>query len=176
MHNVKTITVTEKKEYALNPRILVNNRTCIVCRQPFNYSDWLKSHGRYQSQVDNNCCNDCQIWARVAVFDRAEQPYIIDGEHYYTGAKLEDYIINQNDTLGSIAKSFTSRGISQGKGMGGSKHVIRMFRAKIVITDDLWHQGTVPEYFTKSDQANLDVPAFIRRAPMKNNAEFVSMV
>lgn len=162
---MKTITTNQQ-----------NNRTCVVCKQPFVYDDWFKRHGRYQSQVDNNCCDTCQHWAETALNDRTRQGYIIDSKHYYTGAELQDYTIKYGDTLEAIAKSFNSGGKNQGKGMGGTKHIIRMFRAKIVITDDLWHQGTVPTQFAQPDQSDLDIPAFIRRNPMTNNAEFVGAV
>lgn len=136
----------------IDSKIIVNNRLCKVCKNPF----YLE-----RNQIDNNSCYTCQFWVDNLMVDSKNEDWaIINGEHYRFGEHLSGLIIDPSATIEEIAKAFDSK--LSNKGMGGAKCIITYNDGRMVITDDLWHQGEIPEVFKS-------IPAFA------DNAELVSV-
>jgi hypothetical protein len=122
--------------------IVVTNRKCRICKKRFVYTDTsLKNQGRVH-QADNSACTECQYW--LDKFKEIDDPAYarIDGAQYRIGECLDNYELKPGDTLESIVKAYDSG--KGNKGFGGSKFAIQFDDGRVVITDDLWHNGRVP--------------------------------
>lgn len=100
-------------------------------------------------------CSTCDFWLDHWRNRDGENVARIDGQHYMYGNHVQDARITQDTTLEQIAKTLPKR---NGLGMGGQSVIIRFNDGRVVITNDLWHRGTIPTRF-----ANV----------LSNNAEMV---
>lgn len=84
---------------------------------------WCK-HKFYKRkyQPDNNLCQSCQHWADLAMNKDNQEVVRYKGQHYIVGEQEADY-----------------------KGMGGQKFIIKFDDGRTIETDNLWHQGNIPE-------------------------------
>jgi len=82
-------------------------------------------------------CSTCLFWTSLASRYNYDA-IIINGEHYSLGGNDQDPYFMQ--------------------GHGGRKFTVRFFDGRVITTNNLWHQGSVPEHF---------------RHVLRNNAEFV---
>ena len=85
----------------------------------------------------NGMCRSCWFWSSI-VENQNEDCIVIKGRHYHIG------------------RSTTTA--TRLNGFGGRQFVIRKMDGQQVATNNLWHQGEVPQYF---------------RAQLPDNAEFV---
>lgn len=97
-------------------KLTVSNRVCRICDSVF-YRDTKQN----QHIPDNHACDECRHWYQMWEVRNEPTTVRINGEHYIIGD------IN--------AKS---------KGLGGQKHKIAFFDGRVVETDNLWHQGSIP--------------------------------
>lgn len=106
---------------------------CEICGKEFEKSRWYKPFNLI-------CSNDCfseKLWRDIEQEQLLHNNrIIIDGKCYYNST-------NKNSSF---------------KGFGGTKFKIRMFTGEIIETNNLWHNGTIPES---------------HREILKDNAEFV---
>lgn len=108
----------------------LHDEPCKICKNIFS----LNTYGA--EKLASECiCFYCDFWKSKIGLAKA---IVVDGRHYTDGGKSSDP--------------------ARWKGFGGHKWKIRMFSGEIIETDNLWHQGTIPPWFTK------DIP---------NNAEFI---
>lgn len=108
---------------------------CCLCNESeeANYFD-------NKRMVDKQFCFNCNFWdERVEDYIRGES-IVIRGLHYMDAGK------KPNQDRGEF------------RGFGGRIFKIKMFNGKIIETNDLWHQGTIPELF---------------KDKLKDNAEFM---
>jgi len=72
-------------------------------------------------------CFDCSFWLRKTDYteDLADRRVVVDGEHYMISVE-------------------TGPGF---RGFGGKQFIIQFFDGRIITTNDLWHQGTIPDRF-----------------------------
>lgn len=116
------MNIQVRKIYGSEEKVEVNNRICKVCSKPFNYNGWLKNRGRYQSQPDNNACESCNRWI----------------DYWYKRNDREVVRFNQNHYIvGNPTDKF--------KGMGSRKVIIYFNDGSVIETDNLWHQGRIPD-------------------------------
>lgn len=95
---------------------------CVECGMP----DSARTTGREQLLAESLCFG-CALWrSRLA-------------------AGCE--VISQDWALYSIRTRGISGGRSEFKGFGGAKWEITFTDGRVVQTDDLWHGGTIPEWF-----------------------------
>lgn len=134
--------------------IIIEDLICKICRKI------VGANGRCDRErlESVGICPDCDFW--IEKWQMRDEPQVarINGEHYMYGNSMQDYEVNLSDSLESIAKNWVPA--KKGYGMGGSKTIIKFHDGRIVITNDLWHQGEIPERFK-----NL----------MRDNAEMVSV-
>lgn len=89
-------------------------------------------------------CSTCDFWLDKWRMRDNENVVRVDGQHYMYGNHLQDARITQDTTLEALAKSMKKK---SGLGMGGDPIIIRFNDGRVVITNDLWHQGTIPARF-----------------------------
>lgn len=106
-------------------------------------------------QREVGVCDTCDFWLDKWRMRNQNNVIRVDGQHYMFGDHLQDARITQDTTLEMLAKSMKKK---DGLGFGGRGMVIRFNDGRVIITNDLWHQGTIPTRF-----ANV----------MPNNAEMV---
>lgn len=99
-------------------------------------------------------CSTCDFWLDKWRMRDNENVARIDGQHYMFGNSLQDARITQDTTLDALAKSMPRR---DGLGMGGQGVVIRFADGRVVITNDLWHQGTIPARFKNIMHDNAEM-------------------
>lgn len=163
MNKIK-VTADEPK-YDIPNRVIVTNRKCKVCAIKFYYGSGAglvitSPKVTTNNHPDNNACSSCQFWTEVLSNDQAEDSHavVINSEHYIYGNEVEGVKATPEDNLTRIYYKIKAQ--KKGQGMGGDPHVIRKADGEIIITTDLWHQGTVPASFAEV---------------LPNNAEFVSL-
>lgn len=96
--------------------------------------------------IKTGVCADCDTWITLWQQRDNESHARIGGHHFIIGNSMDNYVIDPNDTLQSIVAKFNTmpRGAA---GMGGTKAVIRFNDGRVIITNDLWHQGEIPADF-----------------------------
>lgn len=74
-------------------------------------------------------CFDCSFWLFKTEFheDLAERRVIIDGNHYMISEVVDTYP----------------------QGFGGKWFIIQFFDGRLISTNNLWGQGTIPDRFRK---------------------------
>lgn len=164
--------IVQVKENKFPTQIPVTNRKCVICTQRFQYTnngtEW--NNGR----ADNNCCSNCQFWALHAVADISnDSAVVIKGQHYIAGNNVEGIEVNATDTRTAIYNKIKQA--KKGTGFSGEPFIIRKANGEVIVSTDMWHQGSVPAEFSNPDLNNLDIPSFLRKSPMKNNAELVEV-
>ena len=72
-------------------------------------------------------CHDCSFWLKKTEYTGvvASRRAIINGEHYMVYAETDGLI----------------------KGSGGRRVIVEFFDGRIIHSNNLWHQGTIPERF-----------------------------
>ncbi len=131
-------------KYDFLTRVEVMTAQCKVCGDKFN----PRGHVDAQRLKSAGVCATCDAWVGHWQDRNNENVVRVDGEHYMYGNHLQDARITQDDTLTSIAQRFAAKTTKkQGLGMSGAVVIIRFNDGRTVITNDLWHQGTVPETF-----------------------------
>ncbi len=138
-------------ENVINKTQHIEDLICKICRTIIG----ARSHCDRERLESVGICADCDFWIEKWQMRNDENVARIGGEHYIYGHSLQDYEVNLNDSLESIAKNWVPA--KKGYGMGGSKTIIKFNDGRIVITNDLWHQGTIPERFkhTMPDNAEM---------------------
>ena len=126
---------------SIEHRITVNTAVCKVCTKGFNprglvQADRLKSVG---------VCFDCDFWVEKVTIRDDDDVVRINGNHYIVGSQLDNYEVDASDSLESIVNKWKPN--KNFKGMGGSKIVIKLNNGRVIITNDLWHQGKIPARF-----------------------------
>ncbi len=81
-----------------------------------------------------DCCEDCSFWLeKLYLPDYTDRQVIVNGVHYM--------LSNSNI-----------------RGFAGAKFKIKFFDGRLIQTNNLWHQGMIPEHF---------------RSVLKDNAVFI---
>ena len=142
--------ITIRKTYNQKNHLKVTNRKCRVCSNKFTWRG-----ANFGATPDNHGCYKCQFWADQ-LRDRKDA-VVIDGEHYRFSSEAVIENPDPNKSLADLAEEYESAGSKGAKGMGGGKILIQYPNGRVVITDDLWHQGTVPAEY---------------RCLLSNNAKF----
>lgn len=112
---------------------------------------------------DVGLCQTCKFWLDNFWEDMHGRDFvIINGHHYTIGNRIDGVKFSFTDTISMIKNKLKS--MIRGIGMGGEPRIIYKIddSKEIIITTDLWHQGKIPESFSK-------YPLF------KNNAMFVDL-
>jgi len=149
-----TIAVRQKVDpyAAWNSRITVTNAKCKVCGDKFN-ADHLVQGERLRTV---GICHTCDFWIEKWQMRDDENVARINGQHYMFGNHMQDYVVDPADTLETIVANWKAPK-KQGLGMGGDKIIIKFNDGRIVITNDLWHQGTIPELFSNALPNNAEM-------------------
>lgn len=106
--------------------------TCRKCKKDLK-PDWFRGYGEVMSArlQKNHECHTCDFW-REKIEGQSDRTVIVNGVHFVAGAG--------------------GKGI---KGMGGQLHRIMFLEdGRYIETDDLWHQGEIPELFRPYLQDN----------------------
>ena len=98
------------------------DRTCVICKAAFEYDHNNPNH---TLKPDNNACSDCQFWFDLWQ-ERDNSNIVRVGDKHYAIS-----------TQKSSNKRFN--------GFGGQVFKIQFSDGRVVETDNLWHQGTIPE-------------------------------
>lgn len=99
-------------------------------------------------------CASCDHWIELWQSRGNDNIVRVDGQHYMYGNHLQDARITQDTTLEMLAKSMPKK---SGLGMGGSPIIIRFNDGRVVITNDLWHQGQIPTQFKNVMHDNAEM-------------------
>lgn len=75
--------------------------------------------------IERQLCFSCDFWYSHYLLKNSKIVARIKGHHYRIGVKTNDP--------------------NRWKGMGGSKITIKFNDGRIIHTDNLWHQGEIPE-------------------------------
>lgn len=91
-----------------------------------------------KKMVDNHACYDCLFW--IEKMEIKDKEYVVraSGEHYMIG---------------------DGEGVNGKLGMSGSKYRIKFYDGRVVKTNDLWHQGSIPLRFANKLPDNAEVEA-----------------
>jgi len=96
----------------------------------------------------HNLCFQCAFWAeKVAIRDRADVVRA-GGQHYMIGEATPDMKPRH-------------------KGYGGERFEVRFFDGRVVETDNLWHQGTIPSHFRDRLPDNATLHSLSRREALQ---------
>jgi len=110
----------------------------------------IGAHGYAESHRERlesvGICPECDRWIELWQSRNNENVARIGGQHYMFGDHLREYVINAKDSLKAIVDGWAPKKRAS-LGMGGNKVVIRFNDGRHVITNDLWHQGAIPESF-----------------------------
>jgi hypothetical protein len=107
---------------------------CKVCKNNFSVRNYDEALARRLSTV--GVCHGCDIWMGYFLDRRRPDSAVIEGQQYTIGPKNARF-----------------------KGMGGNKVVIKFYDGRTVTTDNLWHNGKIPEIFKNIMPNNADVEA-----------------
>jgi len=108
--------------------------------------------------VQVGICKPCDFNMRLFNMRNDKETARINGQHYRVACQLET-TITATDSLDDMVEKMRKQNPGrQGLGMGGEINIIRFADGRTIMTNDLWHQGAVPE-----TMAHL----------MPDNAEFV---
>lgn len=137
--------------------ITVNNARCKICTKGFQ---WHKEHeGKRLKEV--GICRTCDFWMEKFTIRNEEKVARIDGEHYIIGNQLEREL-NPLESFNQIFEALEKENAQRpGRGMGGTVHAVKFNDGRVIFTNDLWHQGTVPVEFK---EALADNAEFMARA------------
>jgi len=115
---------------------------CRVCRNIIG----VRGHAESVRErlLSAKICPNCDHW--ITLWQGRDNPthVRIDGQHYIYGNHLQDARVTAETTLVELAKQLKHQ---TGLGMGGSKVLIKFNDGRMIITNDLWHQGNVPKDF-----------------------------
>lgn len=137
------ITIRQvQPKYEWQTRLTVTNAKCKVCKTKFKAG----SHFDERRLRTVGICSTCDFW--IEKWQLRDRPNVarVNGQHYMYGNHLQDARVTQDATLEAIAKSWDTPK-RQGLGMGGDKMLIRFHDGRVVTTNDLWHQGDIPQRF-----------------------------
>lgn len=125
---------------------------CKVCRSIIG----ARGHVDRERLESAGICPTCDFWIEKWQLRDNENVVRIDGQHYMYGNHLQDARVTQDTTLEQLAKSLPTK---QGLGMGGQSVIIRFNDGRVVITNDLWHQGRIPKQFENALPNNAEMVA-----------------
>lgn len=134
--------------------IVVNNAQCKVCGKKFQYHRY--TDGQRMKEV--GICYNCDFWMEKFTMRDERKVARIDGNHYVIGKEIEvelDPGKSFNDIISDLEKNNSKK---SGMGMGGAVCAIQFYDGRVVFTNDLWGQGTIPKRF---------------KHILVNNAEFI---
>jgi len=108
----------------LKVKYCIPDAPCTLCGQIFhtNYMDEVK-----EVLLKRNICFTCRFWEEIITRPDQDKCVRVDGRHYIIGEISGDE--------------------NHFKGHGGRKFEVRFFDGRVVSTNNLWHQGKVPEHF-----------------------------
>ena len=86
--------------------------------------------------IEKQLCFTCDHWTKLLAH-KDESIRLDNGFHYIDGGK--------------------SNGPSHAKGHGGHRWLIEFFDGRVIDTDNLWCQGTIPEHFKSRLPVNAKV-------------------
>lgn len=134
---------------------MIDLALCKVCRKVNGTRGLAESHAA--RLLSAGICSTCDHWIELWQSRDNDNVARINGEHYMFGNHVQDARITQDTTLEMLADTLPKNGTL---GMGGQATIIRFNDGRVVITNDLWHQGTIPTQFENV---------------LTNNAEMVSL-
>lgn len=155
--NVKVAPEPFGGRYQWIYRIEVKDAHCKVCG--VNFKSWWQSSPDHKRRKEVGICSTCDFW--VEKLSVKDQPNVarINGKHYILGNELEA-VLDPSESFTELFKRLEStHPRKQGMGMSGALWAIRFSDGRVVFTNDLWHQGDIPEEF---------------QVMLPNNAEFMS--
>jgi len=101
--------------------------TCKICGKEFDNSCYeIRDDDRLSDLLADHCF-DCAFWAAKIPEKDDPRSIRVNGNHFWIGEE------NGHKGLGA--------------GHGGSKFIIRRSTGEVVISHNLWAQGTIPERF-----------------------------
>lgn len=109
---------------------------CKICGAIENSSDYIKNCPERPIMEKEHVCFHCAFW-KHKLANRTRNTFIVNGEHY-TG-----YLVNK-----AGRSSF-------GLGMGGADYYVKYSDGRIAHYNNVWHQGTVPDWPEFADNAVL---------------------
>lgn len=104
---------------------------CKMCGKEFEKVSYL---GKYENVCSTKCFND-SFWEERVQLKKENRLIIIKGEAYVDAGKTTDLYCGFN-------------------GFGGREFKIKMNTGEIIETNNLWHNGTVPENYAKQLEDN----------------------
>lgn len=119
--------------------------TCKACGKTYTKKLSPKAY------LEDNCF-DCSFWLFKTEYpkDLVERRVIVDGEHFMVSVE-------------------TGPGF---QGFGGRQFIIQFFDGRLIATNNLWSQGTIPELFREMLPDNaIFLP--IAAQPIKNGGAYV---
>lgn len=124
-------------------RVQVNTAHCKVCGVNFN----PRGHWDAERLKTVGICETCDFWIEKWHMRHQTNVARIDGNHYVLGNELT-HELDPNESLADIVEAMQKEHPQkQGLGMSGSVAVIQFADGRVVFTNDLWHQGDIPERF-----------------------------
>lgn len=104
---------------------------CRICGEKFNIQCYLEPN---KDICDGTCYITNKIWEERARLKKEKRLIIIDGEVYADKGKTQ------------LTSSYNE--------FGGKNFKIKMNSGEIIDTNNLWHGGSVPEFYAKQLEDN----------------------
>ncbi|MDC2372779.1 hypothetical protein [Bacteroides ovatus] len=126
--------IQQKRGLSVSPPIII---TCELCNTLENLDECNPPGEILRIMSKRNVCSNCAFW-----MDKIAHPDIgneVIGSHYY------------------IVYPFVKRPNNVIKGSEGKEFYIRRFDGTLIKSNNIWHQGEIPEHFRKQlpDTANF---------------------
>lgn len=126
--------IQQKRGLSVSPPIII---TCELCNTLENLDECNPPGDILRIMSKRNVCSKCAFW-----MDKIAHPDIgneVIGSHYY------------------IVYPFVKRPNNVIKGSEGKEFYIRRFDGTLIKSNNIWHQGEIPEHFRKQlpDTANF---------------------
>ena len=117
----------------------INNMNCKYCNEESELEHIQPAADLYPVMRDEQLCFSCAFWeVHARNHEKGDDAIIVDGDRYHDAGNT--------DKRGGFMCH------------GGRKFKIKMDDGRIIETNNLWHQGDIPEFF---------------RERLKDNAIFV---
>lgn len=115
---------------------------CVICGKASQPESYCESSIKRLMRV-RKLCFDCAFWTDLAK-EHATDPnwFRIGSTSYIAASRLAE---------GQHAKRVW------GKGFGGEEFFVQTHEGRLVRTDNLWHQGTMPDWLRKEYPSNARI-------------------